>query len=159
MVGRNTVMQTVISQLLPPILTSQVVPPATHGASGPSTYTTPLVLHGGSGPSTHIVSFTTLGGIGPSTMVPQVPPVMQVHHCKTHHHCCPISHQPGVKPSFHGTSQLSRLSSVNKWPYPPSKFLASHANQTSLKHFQVWRKGRGVPPKPHHDISSMVLLK
>ena len=74
---------------------SQVVPPTTHGSSmpsmhtvplgihggsGPSTYTTPPVIHGGSFPSAYTTPPTTLGGIGSSTMVPQVPPVMQVHH-------------------------------------------------------------------------------
>ena len=73
-------MQTVISQLPPPILTSQVVPPVTHGGIVPSTHTIPLGMPGGSGPSTHTVPFTTLGGSGPSTTVPQLPPVMQVHH-------------------------------------------------------------------------------
>ena len=78
--GPSTVMQTIISQLPPPILTSQVVPFATHGGSMPSTHAVPLGIHGGSGPSTYTIPPTTLGGTSPSTMVPQVPPVMQVHH-------------------------------------------------------------------------------
>ena len=59
------VMQTIISQLPPPIVTTQAIPPATHG---------------GSGPSIHTILPTTLGGTGPSTMVPQAPPTMQVHY-------------------------------------------------------------------------------
>ena len=51
-----------------------------HGGSGPSTYTTPPIIHGGSGPSTYTAPPTTLGGTSSSIMVPQVPPVMQVHH-------------------------------------------------------------------------------
>ena len=93
--GPSTVMQTIISQQPPPIVTSQAgplvahggsgpsthtAPPATLGGSGPSTYIAPTVIHGGNFPSTHTVFPTTLGGIGPSTIVPQVPPVMQVHH-------------------------------------------------------------------------------
>ena len=81
--GPNMIVQTIISQLPPPILTSQAVPPATQGGSGPSTYTAPPVIHGGSRPSTHTVPPTTLGGTSPSTMVPQVPQVMQVHHVPT----------------------------------------------------------------------------
>ena len=78
--GPSKVMQTDISQLPPPILTSQVVPPVTHGGSGPSTYTAPPVIHGGGGPSTHTIPPTTLRGTGPSMMVPQVPPAIQMHY-------------------------------------------------------------------------------
>ena len=102
-------MQTIISQLPPPILTSQVVPLVTIGANIPSTYTVPPIMHGGSVPSTHIVPLgmptgsgpytygappVTHGGNGPSTLtipltilgdsglsttVPQVTLVMHVH--------------------------------------------------------------------------------
>ena len=51
-----------------------------HGGNGPSTYTAHLAIDGGSGPSIYTAPPTTLGDTGPSTMVPQVPPVMQVHH-------------------------------------------------------------------------------
>ena len=79
--GPNTVMQTIISQLPPPIVTNQAIPPTTQGGSAPSIYTAPPITHGGSGPSIHTIPHTTLAGIGPSTMVPpQVPPSMQVHY-------------------------------------------------------------------------------
>ena len=97
--GPSIVMQTVISQLPPPIVTTQAIPPATLAGSGPSTYTTPpvtqgnsapstytvpLVTHGGSVPSIHTIPHTTLASIGPSTMVPpQVPLAMQVHYAPT----------------------------------------------------------------------------
>ena len=66
--GPRNVMQTIISQFPPPILTSQTVPSIMHGGSGTSTHTIPPVIHGGS---------------GPSTTVPQLPPVTQVHHVPT----------------------------------------------------------------------------
>ena len=78
--GPSTVMQTVISQMPPPIVTTQAVPPATLGGSGPSTYTTPPVTHGGSGSTTHTVPHTILGGTGPSTMAPPAPLTIQVHY-------------------------------------------------------------------------------
>ena len=93
--GPSMVMQTVISQLPPPIVTSQAIPLTTHGGSGPSTHTTPPTTQGGSGPftyiapivihggnvlSTHTVPPTTSGGIGPSTMAQPIPLVMQVHY-------------------------------------------------------------------------------
>ena len=65
----------------------------------------------------------------------------------------------GHSPSFHGSSQPTWFLSINKWPHSPSNILASLSNQTSLKYSQVWREGKGVPPKPHHDVSSMVLIK
>ena len=42
----STIMQTVISQLPPPIETSQAGPLATHGGSGPSTHTAPPATGG-----------------------------------------------------------------------------------------------------------------
>ena len=98
--GPNKFMQTVISQLPPPIVTTQAVPSATLAGNGPSTYIAPPVTQGGNAPSTytvppitrggsvlsmhtvppithggsvlslHTVPHTTLAGIGPSTMVP-----------------------------------------------------------------------------------------
>ena len=96
--GPSTVIQTVISQLPPPTLTNQTMPPvipggsvlSTHtvplgmpGGSGPSTYVSPPVIHGGSGTSAHTVPLSIPGGSGPSTTMPQVPLVMQVHHVPT----------------------------------------------------------------------------
>ena len=88
----STVMQTIISQFPPPIVTNQAGPLARHGGSGPSTHTAPPATQGGSAlstytvppvtygrivPSIHIVPHTTLMGIGPSTKVPpQVHPAM-----------------------------------------------------------------------------------
>ena len=89
--GPIMVMQTIINQLPPPIVTTQALPPATimvsglstytappitQGGSAPSTYTVPPVTHGGNGPSIHTAPHITLGGIGPSTMAPPVPPAM-----------------------------------------------------------------------------------
>ena len=94
--GPSIVMQTIIIQLAPPIVTSQAGPLATHGGSGPSTHTAPpttqgatrpytyiapTVIHGGNVPATHTIPPTTLGGIGPSTIVlPQAPPAVQMHY-------------------------------------------------------------------------------
>ena len=126
--GPSRVMQTVISQLPPPTLTSQVVPLVTHGGSmpsthtipigihggsGPTTYTTPLVTHGGNGPSTYTTPLVTHGGSGPSihtiyngtTSTPNYAGTLCTY--KPHHHTFPISHQPRVKSAFHGLSQLA----------------------------------------------------
>ena len=65
--GPSTVMQTVISQLPPPIVTTQVVPLATLAGSGPSTYNAPPITQGGSAPPTYTVPPITHGGSGPST--------------------------------------------------------------------------------------------
>ena len=95
--GPNMIMQTVISQMPPPIVTTQAVPPATlggsgpstynappvtHGGSGPSIYTAPPITHGGNGPSMQTIPSTTLGDTGSSTMAPPVPLAM----------CCRLSH-------------------------------------------------------------------
>ena len=94
--GPSIVMQIVISQFPPPIVTNQAgpsatqggsgpstytTPPATQGGSGPSTYVVPTIIHGGNVPATHTIPPTTLRGIGPSIMVPpQAPPTVHMHY-------------------------------------------------------------------------------
>ena len=63
--GPSTAMQTILTQLPPPVTISQTVT---------------NVITGGSGPSTNIVPLTIPKGSGPSITMPQVPPVVQVHH-------------------------------------------------------------------------------
>ena len=143
--GPNMVMQTTISQLPPPILTSQAVPPTTHGGSGPSTYIAPPVTHGGSGPSTytappithggsgpsiHTVPHTTLGGIVPSTMAPPAPPSMQVHYAPANPTTIPSpSHNLGSNLPFMAHLNLPDLAQLTNnpirhqtfWPPMPTK--------------------------------------
>ena len=152
--GPNMVMQTIISQLPPPILTSKFVPPATHGGSipsthtvppgihggsGPSTYTALPVIHGGSGPSTHTVPPTTLRGIDPSTMMPQVPPAMQVHYASANPTtmASPSHINLGSNLPFTAHLNLPDLAWLTNDPICHQTFLASHANQNSLRHSQV----------------------
>ena len=137
--GPILVMQNIISQLPPPILTNQAVPPATHGGSGPSTYTTHPIICGGSGPSTCTVPPTTLGGTGPSTMVPQVPPVMQVHHVPANPttNAAPSHINLGSNLPFMARLNFPDLARSTNDPIQHQTFLASHANQTSLRHSQV----------------------
>ena len=45
--GPSTAMQTVLTQLPPPVPTSQIIPPVIPGGSGPSTNTVPLAIPGG----------------------------------------------------------------------------------------------------------------
>ena len=76
--GPRTFIQTVISQLPPPVVSNQagplvthrgcgpsthIAPPATQGGSAPSTYIAPTIIHGGNAPATHTTPHTTLGGI------------------------------------------------------------------------------------------------
>ena len=78
--GPSIAMQTVLTQLPPPILTSQTVPPVIPGGSFPSTHTVPHVIPGGIIPSDHAIPLTIPRGTGLPPTMPQIPPVTQGHH-------------------------------------------------------------------------------
>ena len=81
--GPNTTVQTVLTQLPPPVPTIQTIPPIIPGGSGPSIHTVPLVIPRGSGRSAHTIPLSIPRDSGPSTTMPQVPPFMQGHHVPT----------------------------------------------------------------------------
>ena len=124
--GPSAVMKTVISQLPPPIVTSQAGPLTTHGGSVPSTHTAPPMIKGGSGPSTHTTPPTIQGGSGPSTYI--APTVIHGGNVLATHTVPPTTHG-GIDPFAMVPSQVPPVVQMHYAPANLTTIVApSHIN-------------------------------